>query len=89
VETLKTINTGDDVETITAEIQKAIQAGSQMVLCTGGMSVDPGDKTPAALRPTPDPSAAHPVPLPRRVMTFRHRKVRVGNPQYTATKGTP
>ena len=50
VETLKTINTGDDVETITAEIQKAIQAGSQMVLCTGGMSVDPDDKTPAAIR---------------------------------------
>ena len=50
VETLKTVNTGDDVETITAEIQKAVQAGSQMVLCTGGMSVDPDDKTPAAIR---------------------------------------
>ena len=46
----KTVNTGDDVETITAEIQKAVQAGSQMVLCTGGMSVDPDDKTPAAIR---------------------------------------
>ncbi|MEL3906265.1 MAG: molybdopterin-binding protein [Treponema sp.] len=50
VETLNIIKTGDDVQTITAEIQKAVAAGSEMVLCTGGMSVDPDDKTPAAIR---------------------------------------
>jgi len=50
VEILKTVNTGDDAEIITAEIQKAVEAGSEMVLCTGGMSVDPDDRTPAAIR---------------------------------------
>lgn len=44
------VKTGDDVQTITSEIQKAQAAGSGMILCTGGMSVDPDDKTPAAIR---------------------------------------
>lgn len=44
------VKTGDDAHTITSGIQKAVASGSGMVLCTGGMSVDPDDKTPAAIR---------------------------------------
>ncbi|MGO5053078.1 molybdopterin-binding protein [Lachnospiraceae bacterium LCP25S3_G4] len=42
----------DDPEAITKEIRKQIQYGAEMVLCTGGMSVDPDDRTPLAIRNT-------------------------------------
>ena len=42
----------DDHERITAYISKLLDAGCEMVLCTGGMSVDPDDKTPLAIRNT-------------------------------------
>ncbi len=41
---------GDDREAITSEIQKAREAGADMILCTGGMSVDPDDRTPGAIK---------------------------------------
>ena len=37
---------------ITLEIKKWINRGADMILCTGGMSVDPDDKTPLAIRNT-------------------------------------
>ncbi len=44
---------GDEHERITEEILKAInEYGADMVLCTGGMSVDPDDRTPLAIRNT-------------------------------------
>jgi len=39
----------DDLEKIKAEIQELIKAGSEVVMVTGGMSVDPDDLTPTAL----------------------------------------
>ncbi len=42
----------DDHEKITAAIQKMLAEGCEMVLCTGGMSVDPDDKTPLAIKNT-------------------------------------
>lgn len=42
----------DDHEKITAAILKALDAGCELVLCTGGMSVDPDDKTPLAIKNT-------------------------------------
>ena len=41
---------GDDSEAITASIRRMLDAGCEMVLCTGGMSVDPDDRTPLAIR---------------------------------------
>lgn len=41
---------GDDPEVIRRMILEADEAGCDMILCTGGMSVDPDDKTPAAIR---------------------------------------
>ena len=40
----------DDREKITAAIRDMLDEGCEMVLCTGGMSVDPDDRTPAAIR---------------------------------------
>ncbi len=43
---------GDDHEKITAAIAKMLAEGCELVLCTGGMSVDPDDRTPLAIRNT-------------------------------------
>lgn len=40
----------DDNDHIEAAVRKMLAAGADMILCTGGMSVDPDDKTPAAIR---------------------------------------
>ena len=42
----------DDMEKITKAVEEFIEQGADMVLCTGGMSVDPDDKTPGALKNT-------------------------------------
>ena len=42
----------DDHERITGCINKLLDAGCEMVLCTGGMSVDPDDRTPGAIKDT-------------------------------------
>jgi len=41
---------GDDLETIKNAIVEAHQAGINLIFCTGGMSVDPDDHTPGAIR---------------------------------------
>ncbi len=40
----------DDLPMIEAEIEKMREAGVDLICCTGGMSVDPDDKTPGAIR---------------------------------------
>lgn len=40
---------GDDQERIRDEIAKAHEKGADLILCTGGMSVDPDDRTPGAI----------------------------------------
>lgn len=42
--------TDDDNEMTEKAIRGMIDAGCEMVLCTGGMSVDPDDRTPLAIR---------------------------------------
>ena len=42
----------DNHERITACIRRLLDAGAETVICTGGMSVDPDDKTPLAIRNT-------------------------------------
>ena len=44
---------GDDPEAVTAAIKTAIDGkGAELVCCTGGMSVDPDDRTPLAIKNT-------------------------------------
>lgn len=44
------IVTPDDVSTIVRSIQELLEEGAEMIVVSGGMSVDPDDRTPAAIR---------------------------------------
>ena len=46
---IRHVLTGDDPERIREEIVKAHEDGTDLILCTGGMSVDPDDRTPGAI----------------------------------------
>ena len=50
IEVVRHSTPGDDRAAITAEIHAAHSAGAEIILCTGGMSVDPDDRTPGAIR---------------------------------------
>lgn len=43
---------GDDKTQITADILNFIDQGADLVICSGGMSVDPDDRTPGGIRDT-------------------------------------
>jgi molybdenum cofactor synthesis domain-containing protein len=42
----------DDLNVITTAIKEWIEKGAEMIVCTGGMSVDPDDLTPTAIKNT-------------------------------------
>ena len=43
---------GDDKEELTKAILSFADAGADLIICTGGMSVDPDDRTPGGIRDT-------------------------------------
>ena len=49
IETVSHTLTGDDQERIRDAILEAHEKGTDLILCTGGMSVDPDDRTPGAI----------------------------------------
>ena len=49
IETVSHTLAGDDQDRIRDEIMKAHGNGTDLILCTGGMSVDPDDRTPGAI----------------------------------------
>jgi len=53
----------DDHEQITSAIKDMLDSGSQLVLCTGGMSVDPDDRTPLAIKNTADKVISYGAPV--------------------------
>lgn len=53
----------DDQENIAKCIQKLLDQGADMIICTGGMSVDPDDKTPAAIRSIADYMVTYGAPV--------------------------
>ena len=50
IKTLKTVIPGDDTDLITENILQMADEGLDLIICTGGMSVDPDDKTPLAIK---------------------------------------
>jgi len=52
VEIVGHILSNDEHEMITESIMKLLEKGADMVICTGGMSVDPDDRTPLAIKNT-------------------------------------
>ena len=50
IETVEHCYPGDDEALITEKIAEYEAKGVDMILCTGGMSVDPDDRTPGAIK---------------------------------------
>ena len=54
----------DDADMVTDAGRKSGSAkGADVVVCTGGMSVDPDDRTPLAIRNATDDGQSHTAPL--------------------------
>ena len=53
----------DDPVHILAGIRELLDLGMEMIFCTGGMSVDPDDRTPAAIRDTGAEIVTYGVPV--------------------------
>lgn len=53
----------DDPDEEIRSINKVLDAGAEMVICTGGMSVDPDDKTPYAIRMASDRVVTYGAPV--------------------------
>lgn len=54
---------GDDADHIAALIREFAGAGAELVLCTGGMSVDPDDRTPGGMRRSGAQIVTHGAPV--------------------------
>lgn len=50
IETLSVAYSGDGVDHVANAIQEARETGADVILCTGGMSVDPDDNTPGGIK---------------------------------------
>lgn len=53
----------DQPEMVTDAIREWIKKGAQMVVCTGGMSVDPDDRTPLSIRTACDEVVTYGAPV--------------------------
>jgi len=50
IETIAQTMSGDGVENVAEAVRRMRASGAQMIVCTGGMSVDPDDNTPGGIR---------------------------------------
>lgn len=50
IETLSVAYSGDGVDNVANAIAEARETGADIILCTGGMSVDPDDNTPGGIK---------------------------------------
>lgn len=50
IETIAVTYSGDGVENVANSIQEMRAAGAEIIICTGGMSVDPDDNTPGGIK---------------------------------------
>ena len=50
IETISIAYSGDGVDNVASAILEARNTGADMILCTGGMSVDPDDNTPGGIK---------------------------------------
>lgn len=53
----------DDADMVSDAIREWIEAGAELVVCTGGMSVDPDDRTPLAIRNASDEVITYGAPV--------------------------
>ena len=50
IETISITYSGDGVENVANAVKEARKTGADVILCTGGMSVDPDDNTPGGIK---------------------------------------
>ncbi len=81
----------DDDTKVTASILDMIKKGADIVVCTGGMSVDPDDKTPLAIKNTGADIVSYGAPvLPGAMFMLAYYQVTEGeNPRIVAIMGLP
>jgi len=60
---IASITLEDDAGKIAAGVRGMLASGAQIVLCTGGMSVDPDDRTPLAIRKVADKVISYGAPV--------------------------
>lgn len=63
VEVLGNTLCDDDAKMVTGAIQDWMRQGAEMVVCTGGMSVDPDDRTPLSIRNASDEVITYGAPV--------------------------
>ena len=81
----------DDDTKVTASILDMIHKGADVVVCTGGMSVDPDDKTPLAIKNTGADIVSYGAPvLPGAMFMLAYYQVTEGDdPRTVAIMGLP
>lgn len=63
IETMGHVICDDDPKMVTEAITGWIEKGADMVVCTGGMSVDPDDRTPLSIRQATDTVITYGAPV--------------------------
>lgn len=63
VEVLGNTVCNDDSDMVTKAIRDWLEQGAEMVVCTGGMSVDPDDRTPLSIRHAADEVITYGAPV--------------------------
>ena len=80
----------DDDKKVTASILDMIEKGADVVICTGGMSVDPDDKTPLAIKNTGAQVVSYGAPvLPGAMFLLAYYQVPGENGRTVAVMGLP
>lgn len=81
----------DDDKKVTEAILRMIEQGADIVCCTGGMSVDPDDRTPLAIKNTGAGIVTYGAPvLPGAMFLLAYFEVKEGpNPRTVAIMGLP
>ncbi|MGN0371760.1 MAG: molybdopterin-binding protein [Enterocloster sp.] len=81
----------DDDKKVTASVLDMIAKGADIVVCTGGMSVDPDDRTPLAIKNTGARIVSYGAPvLPGAMFLLAYYQVTEGeNPRTVAVMGLP
>ncbi len=63
IETADVFLSGDDTEAISTHIKELKEKGVDIIICTGGMSVDPDDRTPLAIKNSGAEVVTHGAPV--------------------------
>ena len=80
----------DDDKKVTNSILDMIHKGADVVICTGGMSEDPDDKTPLAIKNTKAKVVSYGAPvLPGAMFLLAYYEVIEENPRTVAIMGLP